>query len=329
MIKKILFINFGGIGDEILFLPSILSVKKQFPEAEITLALEERSKGIITLTKAIDKTLFANINKGHKLIELFRLLFKIWFGNYDMVISSGSNKCISIFLFLTFIKKRYGYDTGILSKFLLTKAVKLNKNQYAVNMYHDLVSPVTDIKTPLPALDIEPQQKNKNTILIHPGVSKMSIEKGMIKTIPPNEWAKVIEALYESGKYRVLLTGGPDDKECIETIVKLVPPEKFENLYGTTKNLKELAELISSAEKFLCSDSAPLHIATALGVKTYVIFGSTDDKKLIPQNGQVIPIKADCDCPLRPCLWEKRQTTCEELSCLNIPAEKIVQEILS
>ena len=38
--KKILFINFGGLGDEILFLPTIQSVKKEFPNSEITLSLE-------------------------------------------------------------------------------------------------------------------------------------------------------------------------------------------------------------------------------------------------------------------------------------------------
>ena len=77
----------------------------------------------------------------------------------------------------------------------------------------------------------------------------------------------------------------------------------------------------------MCSDSAPLHIAVALGVRTFVIFGSTDDTKLIPQSNNVIPIKADCDCPLRPCLWEKRQTTCEPLDCLKIPAQYIVDLI--
>ncbi len=328
MIKKILFIHFGGIGDEILFLPSILSVKKEFSESEITLALEERSRGIICLTDKIDNTLFANIKGRGRFLELIKLLFKIWCGKYDMVISSGSNKFISVFLFLTFIKERYGYDTGFLSKFLLTKAIPLNKNQYAVNMYHDLVTPITNVKTPLPELNIQKKEIIKNTVLIHPGVSKISVQKGMIKTINPHEWAKVIEGLYESGKCKVLLTGGPDDKECIDTIVKEVSSEKFENLYGSTKNLKELAELISSAEKFLCSDSAPLHIAVALGVKTYVIFGSTDDKKLIPQSDKVVPIKADCDCPLRPCLWERRQITCENLDCLKIPAEEIVKKVL-
>lgn len=322
--KRILFINFGGLGDEILFLPSILSVKHEFPNSHITLALEERSKGITSLTDVIDETLFANIKGKGKYLELLKLLFKIWRGKYNIVISSGSNKFISIFLFLTFIKEKYGYDTGKLSQILLTKAVKLNKNQYAAKMYHNLIENITNIKTELPVLNIERKPVIENSVLIHPGVSKISVQKGMIKTIPAEKWAKVVELLADSGK-KVLLAGGPDDKECIETIVKTVPAEKFENLFGQTKNLKELAELISSAEKFLCSDSAPLHIAVALGIKTYVIFGSTDDKKLIPQNENIIPIKADCDCPLQPCLWERRQTTCKELSCLNISAQNIVK----
>lgn len=323
---RILFINFGGLGDEILFLPTIISIKKQFPNAEITLALEPRSKGVTSLTNIIDKTLFADIKGKDKYKELLFLLFKIWTQNFDMVISSGSNKFISIFLFLTFIKKRYGYDSGRLSEILLTKAVKLNKNQYAAKMYHDLVREITDYDTELPEIQIERNPVEPNTVLIHPGVSLLSVKKNMIKTIPAKTWAEVVEKLADKGK-KVILAGGPDDKETIETIIKMVPQEKFVNMFGKTKNLKELAQLISGAEKFLCSDSAPLHIAVALGVKTYVIFGSTDDKKLIPDNGLVVPIKANCNCPLQPCLWERRQTTCETLDCLKISADEIVEKI--
>ena len=272
------------------------------------------------------------ITKGHQSGDRVyqignKYILKIWTKKYDIIISSGSNKLISIFLFLTFIKKRYGYNTGKLSQILLTKAIDLNKNQYAVKMYHDLIKAITKQETELPILSIQKKSIIPNSVLIHPGVSKISIEKGMIKTISATEWAKVIELLANSGK-KVFLVGGADDKDCIETITNLVHKDKYENLYGTTKNLKELAELISSCEKFLCSDSAPLHIAVSLGVPTFVIFGSTDDKKLIPQNGKVIPIKAACDCPLQPCLWEKRQTTCEKLDCLKISATQIVETIL-
>ena len=326
--KKILFINFGGLGDEILFLPSIISVKKEFPDSEITLALEPRSKGITALTNVIDKTLFADIKGKSKYFELLKLLFKIWLGKFDIVISSGGNKFISIFLFLTFIKKRYGYNTGKLSELILTKAIPLNKNQYAAKMYHDLVREITSCETELPQIDIERRNVEPNTVLIHPGVSLMSVRKGMVKTISAKIWAEVIEKLAEAGK-KIILAGGPDDKEVIDTITKLVSQEMFVNYYGKTKNLTELAELISGAEKFLCSDSAPLHIGVALGTKTYVIFGSTDDKKLIPQGKNVTPIKNDYNCPLRPCLWERRQTTCEELGCLKISSDQIVETILA
>lgn len=326
MKKKILFINFGGLGDEILFLPSIISVKREFPDSEITLALEPRSKGVTSLTNIIDETLFADIKGKGKYIELLKLLFKIWTKKFDVVISSGSNKFISIFLFLTFIKKRYGYDSGKLSQILLTKAVPLNKNQYAACMYHDLVRDITSVNTEIPQIDVSRREVEPNTVLIHPGVSLLSVKKGMIKTVPPKTWAEVVEKLADRGK-KVILAGGPDDRETIEVIQNTVSAEKYTNMFGKTKNLRELAELISGVETFLCSDSAPLHVAVALGVKTYVIFGSTDDKKLIPNNGRVVPIKAKCDCPLQPCLWERRQTTCESLDCLKISADEICAQI--
>lgn len=326
--KKILFINFGGLGDEILFLPSIISVKKEFPDAEITLALEKRSASITELTDSINKTIYTNIKGKNKYLELIKLLVTIWMNKYDIVISSGSNKFISVFLFLTFIQKRYGYNTGKLSQYLLTNAVILNKNQYAADMYQDLVGSITKNRTKLPQINITNLSPEENTVLIHPGVSLMSIKKGMIKTIPAKTWAEVITMLAEKGK-KVLLAGGPDDKDIIESIRKLVPNDKYADYYGKTKNIRELAELISKSEIFLCSDSAPLHIAVALGVQTYAIFGSTDDKKLIPQNCNIIPIKAACNCPLQPCLWEKRQTTCKTLDCLNLSAEQIVNTVLN
>ena len=61
--------------------------------------------------------------------------------------------------------------------------------------------------------------------------------------------------------------------------------------------------------------------------KTYAIFGPTDDKKLIPQSELVIAIKANDTCPIKPCLWEHRQTTCQNLDCLNISAEDIINKI--
>ena len=325
--KRILAINFGGIGDEIFFLPTLISLKKEFPNSEITLALEPRSKSVKDLTDVIDDLFLIDVKGKNKYLEMLKLLSKARQGKFDLVVSSGGNKLISILLFLTGIKERCGYDTGKLSHFLLTHPMKLNKNQYACKMYHDLIREITDFNTELPEINIERRDKIANSVLIHPGVSKLSVQKGCIKTIPAETWAKVIDLLVAEGK-KVMLVGGPDDKECIETILNNVRTQNFENLYGTTKSLKDLAELISSADKFLCSDSAPLHVAVALHTKTYVIFGPTDDKALIPQSDEVVAIKANDKCELKPCLWARRQTTCEKLSCLKITASQIVSEVM-
>jgi len=321
---NILAINFGGIGDEIFFLPTLISLKKEFSQAKITLALEPRSKSVKDLTSVIDDLFLIDIKGKNKYMELLKLVFLAWRGNFDMAISSGGNKLISILLYMTGIKKRYGYDTGSLSRKLLTKAVQLNKNQYACNMYHDLIAPITEHKTYLPEIDVEPQEKISNSVLIHPGVSKMSVQKGMIKTVSGQVWAETIDLLVKQGKH-VILAGGPDDKDVIDTIRNNTTG--FEDFYGKTKSLKDLAELIGKAEIFICSDSAPLHAAVAMKTKTYVIFGPTDDKKLIPQSDLVTPIKANDKCPIKPCLWEHRQTTCENLDCLKITAQDIVSSL--
>lgn len=324
--KRILTLNFGGIGDEIFFLPTLISLKKEFPQSHITLALEPRSKSVKDLTNVIDDLFLIDVKGKKKYVELLKLIYLARKGKFDMIVSAGSNKFISIILWLTGIKERYGYDSGFLSKMLLTKAVTLNKNQYACDMYHDLVTPVTNHKTYLPEINVLKQDKIANSVLIHPGVSKLSVQKGMIKTVGAEIWAETIDLLIQKGKH-VILAGGSDDKDCIEIIRKTVTNKNFDDYYGKTRNLRDLAELIGKAEIFICSDSAPLHIAVAMKTKTYVIFGPTDDKKLIPQSELVTAIKASDKCSLKPCLWEKRHTTCKELDCLKITSEDIISRI--
>lgn len=329
--KNILAINFGGIGDEIFFLPTLISLKKEFPNSKITLALEPRSKSVKDLTDVIDDLILIDVKaecKLKKYHELFKLILKARAGKFDIVISSGGNKLISLLLFMTGIKERYGYYTGEFSRQLLTQAIPLNKNQYACDMYHDLVSALTANKTLLPEINVPEQEKIPNSVLIHPGVSKLSVQKGMIKTIPAETWAELINILMEKGKH-VILAGGPDDDECIQKIRGLVVPKNllFSDYYGKTKSLKDLAVLIGKAEVFVCSDSAPLHVAVAMKTRTYAIFGPTDDKKLIPQSELVTAIKANDDCKIKPCLWEHRQTTCDCLKCLKISAQDIVNKM--
>ena len=72
---NILAINFGGIGDEIFFLPTLISLKKEFPNSKITLALEPRSKSVKDLTDVIDDLFLIDVKGKNKYFELLKLVF--------------------------------------------------------------------------------------------------------------------------------------------------------------------------------------------------------------------------------------------------------------
>ncbi len=326
--KNILLINFGGIGDEILFLPVINALRKTYPASRITLCLEERSKSFVNLTNLLDDFFCINIKTKNKYIELIKLYFKALSGGYDLIISSGGNSLISVLLFLTGIKTKIGYKTSKLSEKLLTYPVNLNKSQYASKMYFDLVKPVTDLDFELPVINIDEVQKVKNSVLIHPGVSLVSVSKSITKTFSAEVWADIIKRLLKSGK-SVYLAGGSDDEKCISAIRKELQDADladFHDMYGRTENICDLARLIKQSEVMICADSAPMHIGVALNTRIIAVFGPTDDKKLLPESDKFTAVCNNSPC--RPCLWDKRQSACDDLKCLEISPEDVIKDIV-
>ena len=331
--KNILFINYGGIGDEILFLPTIDSVKKDYPDSKITLALEPRSKSIKNLADKINEVICVDIKASgiKKYLNILKFIFSCWFKKFDCVISSGKNPLVALILFLTGIKERIGYNSK--TGFLLTKKVELNENQYAGKMYHDLVKPIIKSQYENPTIEIigefelNPELKKNEYICIHPGVSKMSISKNIFKCPDVSFWKNLIVGLLAKNK-QVVLLGTNDDKDLIEEILKIKEINEnpnFINYFKKTKNIMEMAFVMKNAASVICVDSAPLHVAVCVKAKIYAVFGPTNDLKLVPNCENIEIIKNDIEC--RPCLWHKRVCNCEESKCLNIDFNLILDKI--
>jgi len=325
--NNVLFINYGGIGDEILFLPTIKAFKDRYPNSKVTLALEGRSKSVKNLTNLIDETISVDI-KAHgfkKYLNVLKFIFSTWFKKFDIVISSGKSPLVAIILFLTGIKERIGYASK--TDFLLTKKVKLNENQYAGRMYHDLLKPLDINEYHDPEIIPDFEFNMNDFIAIHPGVSKMSISKNILKC--PNEafWVNLIRGLLNKNK-KVLLLGTNDDKDLIDDILgcdEISKHTNFINYFNKTKNIMEMASVMKSANYVICVDSAPLHVAVSVGAKIFAIFGPTNDEKLIPKNENIILITNKTHC--RPCLWHKRSCNCADSDCLKIDYNLILDKI--
>ena len=331
--KNILFINYGGIGDEILFLPAIRAVKNKFPNSKITLALEPRSKSVKNLVDYINEVITVDIKaKGiKKYFNILKFIFSTWFKGFDCVISSGKSPFVAIILFLTFIKEKIGYDSKF--GFLLTKKIKLNENQYAGKMYHDLVKPVAPDSYKDPEIIIPNDYKlpdelqNKEYIVLHPGVSKMSISKNILKCPKKEFWIDLIKGLLNKNK-TILLMGTNDDKDLIEQILadnEIKNNPNFINYFNKTKNILDMALIMKNAKYVICVDSAPLHTAVCVKAHTFAIFAPTNEEKLIPKRDDVVLVANNVPC--RPCLWHKRMENCEESECLKINPKIILDKI--
>jgi ADP-heptose:LPS heptosyltransferase len=151
--SKILTINFGGIGDEVLFLPTLEGIRATYPDAQITLLVEPRSAGIGVITDLVDEVVTFDIKKRPLVAsDLIQLITMLRAGDYDMVVSSGSSPMVSGLLFLSGIPRRIGYNSNRLAPYLLTDPMPLNRSQYAGKMYHDLILKLSGASAALPAV---------------------------------------------------------------------------------------------------------------------------------------------------------------------------------
>lgn len=310
--KRLLAINFGGIGDEILFLPCLASIKKYFPHWHVTLLLEPRSKAAVQVTNLVDQVLTYDVKKRPLMVsDLLELVGLMRNGNFDVVVSSGSSPAVSILLFLSGIEKRIGYASNLLAKVLLTNPVPLNKNQYAAGMYHDLVkglgieevfsNPKIQVNSSSRKVISEKIEHLRNfatgkRVVIHPGTSKLAILKRIYKTWSSASWAQLIEMLLKKD-IEVILAGGPDDKEVVEAIMRSLSTygineqtKNFALAYGKTASLAELAALIEASDLLVCVDSAPMHVAVGLDKDVVALFAVTDPKHLLPQDKRFVAL---------------------------------------
>jgi ADP-heptose:LPS heptosyltransferase len=353
--ERIALLNFGGIGDEILFSPVIHAVRQKCPDAHITLILEARSCRVKELLPDINSTVELDTDRLSKAAQFWKLLQTLRGRRFDLVISSGSSAFIALLLGASGIPVRIGYDTGLLSRLLLSATAPLNKQIYAAKMYYALAetflalmgespsdkpiviprlhTPETFKENALTLLSgLEPASA-KRRILIHPGVSHKSVEKNILKAWPVRAWKTMLsELLHRHSDLFLYLVGGPDDAAVIqelETLRSMLSDDeraRMINLYGKTTSLMALTGLIAIADLMVCVDSAPMHLAIGLETPTVAIFGPTDPQKLLPNSPNIKPVfRQELTC--RPCLWDHRQNSCAEPVCLEVSPEAVIAQI--
>lgn len=135
--------------------------------------------------------------------------------------------------------------------------------------------------------------ENKRFIHIHPA------SRWFFKCWPADRMAALIRRLQADGE-KVVLTAAPTDAEqAMVDAIQAQLETPVASLAGKL-NLKELAALTGRAKLFIGVDSAPMHMAAAMGTPTVALFGPSGDKQWGPW-GVPTRVIASRQHPCRPC----------------------------
>lgn len=133
----------------------------------------------------------------------------------------------------------------------------------------------------------------KDFIHVHPA------SRWFFKCWPVERMAALVDHLQAQG-HAVVLTAAPsaDEKSMLDAIQARLQRPAF-SLSGQL-SLKELAALTQAAKLFIGVDSAPMHIAAAVGTPTVALFGPSGDKQWGPW-GVPSRVITSGMYPCRPC----------------------------
>lgn len=106
-------------------------------------------------------------------------------------------------------------------------------------------------------------------VAIHPGGAML----GGVKRWPAERFAALADALSERWDTRIVLVGGPDEREVIDAVARRMT-SPVTRAAGSISLLASFA-LIAQADLFIGNDSGLLHAAAALGAPYIGIYGPT------------------------------------------------------
>lgn len=292
----------GGIGDQILFFPTLDDLKRNYPDAEIDVVTEPRSLGAYRICKSVSNVLKFDFKDRNSLTEWVDLIGNIRDREYDIAICAGQRPFVGMALWLSGVSVRASYQGG--GNLFLTNSVPLKTEQPVAAMYHDLLkglgisTPCPELTINVPKSDIEWAEKEQQRlgikdsgyVLIYGGVSLLASVKTSIQTYPVQSWRQVIQNLQQRQPDLpiVVLVQTPEDEQVVRSL-----QEAFPNLKVTTPpDIGKTAAIVAAANLLLCTDSAPMYLAVAVQTYTIALFGATDPKKLVPSSDRVIAIKS-------------------------------------
>lgn len=335
-VDKIAMLQLDHIGDVIFTIPSVKEIKKLYPDAKIISIVGSWAKDILEGNLNINEIIvfdapwFDRKQKTSQFIGIINLKNLLRQLKPDMIIDFRGDLRHNLPMYLAKIPNRVGFGiTG--GGFLLTKEVDFPFESHAV-LRHMAIPQAMRAVTDKKRIDIEIYLSEQDINWVENFISDNELGNNILIGVhpeagfPSKQWPiehfiKIIHLLAKNLTDRkpvFILTGSKSILNVNN--IKLPNESKVLDITGKT-SLKQLAALLARLNLFICGDTGPLHIATAMNCPTVAIYSGTNDEKIWgPWNGKVEVLKVDIECS--PC----GKKECSDPKCLNLITPQMVLE---
>lgn len=175
-------------------------------------------------------------------------------------------------------------------------------SQPAIDTYHLLLR-ASGVPTPLQELrlivseDARAQAKKlisgpNRKVLIHPGT------RSPFRLWPLDRFAELIDRIQEHLGAQVFIAGGPGDRTTIRKIRLLTRTHAVS--LDNSFSVENFAALVAQCDLFICHDSGPMHISTAVGTPVVALFGSQNAAIWKPHGTGHISLQTELPCSCFP-----------------------------
>lgn len=308
--KKILVRGTNWIGDAVMTLPAIASIRKTFPSAEIQVLAKPWVAEVYKLSPDVDRIfLFKEPGEHQGIAGKLKLASELKRGNFDLAIYLQNAIEAAILGWLARIPLRAGYDSDCRG-FLLTHPVRRTKEikqvyqvDYYLNMVKSLGCEQASRDVTLSASKIKDisdrclEERGLSGVPVLIGLAPGAMY-GPAKRWFPERFGAVAKKLTETFVSRAIIFGSKGDREVAQTVQDAIGGTAI-NIAGRT-DLSEAIALISRCSIFITNDSGLMHVAGALGVPTLAIYGSTNPVTTPPPGKKSVIVRKEVPCS--PCL---------------------------
>jgi lipopolysaccharide heptosyltransferase II len=353
--RHILVIRLDLIGDLVLSMTTVRTLKHAYPDATIDLLALPASAEVVMGDPDLHEiiTYDPNVWRRPKALlqiknwrNVYNLLRHLHARHYDIAVSVFG-RWAGILAAVSGAKRRVGFGResypGLMTDNVRGRHWRPGDHKHEVDYCLELAKAAgatTDIPDRTPHLYVEPlAHQQLEQLLEREGIvpekpciaCHISSNNGHSKRWPIPYWAILIDKLIRGQNAQVILTGASDDRPLIESVTRQMQEQAI-NLAGKT-SLPQLVALLQRANLVISGDSGPMHIAAAVGTPLIAIHGPTDPALSGPVSPTATVLRSDIWCS--PCYNAKDSADCRFFTtqCMKniLPSQvyKVAQEKLT